>query len=163
MDPARFAGGSSNLYEYVGNDPINYQDPTGRAKFCRRPLSDSPLQPGLGFGKNRGLHHEQLFFEDNETPDNQGWGLGHPKSLARENPGRYSSLFCDPPGTFDDKVMRQAVKNVETGEYDHLHNNCQHWADRLRQQYAFLLFQQRRAEIMERLRAPADKTRVGSQ
>ncbi len=28
-DPIRFAGGTTNLYEYVGNDPVNYADPGG--------------------------------------------------------------------------------------------------------------------------------------
>ena len=28
-DPIRFSGGSSNLYEYVNNDPINNTDPEG--------------------------------------------------------------------------------------------------------------------------------------
>ncbi|RYD46318.1 MAG: hypothetical protein EOP83_29840, partial [Verrucomicrobiaceae bacterium] len=29
-DPIRFAGGDSNLYAYVGNDPVNLIDPSGR-------------------------------------------------------------------------------------------------------------------------------------
>ena len=29
-DPIRFAGGTTNLYEYVGNDPVNFTDPSGR-------------------------------------------------------------------------------------------------------------------------------------
>ncbi len=28
-DPSRFAGGSTNLYAYVGNDPVNFNDPSG--------------------------------------------------------------------------------------------------------------------------------------
>lgn len=30
-DPISFSGGTTNLYEYVGNDPINFTDPEGRA------------------------------------------------------------------------------------------------------------------------------------
>jgi len=28
-DPIRFAGGSSNIYAYVGNEPVNFSDPSG--------------------------------------------------------------------------------------------------------------------------------------
>ena len=36
-DPIKFQGGTTNLYEYVGNDPVNYVDPTGLATnlICR--------------------------------------------------------------------------------------------------------------------------------
>jgi len=33
-DPIRFAGGATNLYEYVGNDPVNLTDPEGTAPFA---------------------------------------------------------------------------------------------------------------------------------
>jgi RHS repeat-associated protein len=32
-DPILFTGGDTNLYAYVGNDPINYVDPNGLSKF----------------------------------------------------------------------------------------------------------------------------------
>ena len=28
-DPSGFAGGSANLYQYVGNNPVNFRDPMG--------------------------------------------------------------------------------------------------------------------------------------
>ncbi len=36
-DPIRFAGGTTNLYEYVGNDPVSKTDPTGLCTIiCHR-------------------------------------------------------------------------------------------------------------------------------
>jgi len=32
-DPLRFGSGDPNFYEYVGNDPADYSDPTGRRKY----------------------------------------------------------------------------------------------------------------------------------
>jgi RHS repeat-associated protein len=34
-DPIRFAGGDANIYAYVGNDPVNAIDPTGRLALSR--------------------------------------------------------------------------------------------------------------------------------
>jgi RHS repeat-associated protein len=41
-DPVLFRGGSANLYEYVGNDPVNFIDPWGLMKL---PADPSGLGP----------------------------------------------------------------------------------------------------------------------
>ncbi len=38
-DPVRFAGGSFNLYVYVGNDPINSRDRTGKGRELNLPCA----------------------------------------------------------------------------------------------------------------------------
>lgn len=42
-DPIRFDGGDSNLYVYVGNDPVNGFDPTGLAKIYIPGLGQCPF------------------------------------------------------------------------------------------------------------------------
>jgi len=37
-DPIRFAGGDPNIYEYAGNDPVNYVDPSGLCKLIQGPI-----------------------------------------------------------------------------------------------------------------------------
>jgi RHS repeat-associated protein len=34
LDPIGFSSGDFNFYRYVGNDPVNFLDPYGSAKFC---------------------------------------------------------------------------------------------------------------------------------
>ena len=56
MDPILFAGGDTNLYGYVLNDPVNLFDPNGYRPFICRILEvlgediSVDLEAGLGFG-----------------------------------------------------------------------------------------------------------------
>ena len=49
-DPVRFAGGDTNLYAYVGSDPINHIDPTGLNNWCAERMADLLSQQPVGCG-----------------------------------------------------------------------------------------------------------------
>ena len=46
-DPILFGGGDTNLYRYVGNDPVNFIDPSGLASFMANQV---PFYPAGGGG-----------------------------------------------------------------------------------------------------------------
>jgi uncharacterized protein RhaS with RHS repeats len=53
-DPLFFAGGSMNLYEYAGSDPVNRADPTGLYGFTVE-VSFGFVQVGVTYGSDAGV------------------------------------------------------------------------------------------------------------
>lgn len=110
------------------------------AHFGKRPLSGAPWlgpasdNPGsLDDKHNTEISHEHLFFDDG-TGDNVGFGPDG--RFSEDNPKnmgyRHQEIY------YDDDLMRKALDNVEDGEYSLLgrnKNNCQDWADRVREEY----------------------------
>ncbi|MFA7403470.1 MAG: RHS repeat-associated core domain-containing protein [Pelobacteraceae bacterium] len=139
-DPIGFDGGI-NVYAYVQNNPIKRKDPYGLAYFAKRHLG--PL-PWLGTNAddnrlNTELVHEQLFFEDGESPSNIGYfkspeGEFHVGLLKSDSPNDLSSYRTRESG-YDDCVMRKAYKKVTLLPYFELGFNCQAWADAVRKEY----------------------------
>ena len=154
-DPIEEEGGK-NLYAFCANNPISLYDMLGLAYFAYRPLDfDFARRTGvLGNklkyfdSKNQVWAHEQLIFQDGGAPVNIGFFNA---AIGNDNP-RQDSFHLLPQyipikGTYDDCVMREAVKNVQpkpynvftfqgrtTGQY-----NCQDYADDLRAEYYRLL------------------------
>ncbi|MBI4847383.1 MAG: hypothetical protein HY808_02220 [Nitrospirae bacterium] len=138
-DPLGEVGGI-NLSQFVGNNPVNFIDPRGLFYFGKRPLSGLPWITGASSNPiddyfNTELSHEHGFFEDG-TGENIGFGL---KGRFSEDPAgrgyRYENKH------YDDDLMRKALKNIKDREYSNLpwkKNNCQDWADSLRQEYESL-------------------------
>jgi hypothetical protein len=79
------------------------------------------------------IAHEQLFFEDGLSPANVGFF--NDKSGGGLQSGEDQRLYHMDPTHYDDKIMRQAVKNINPGRYRLFGNNCETYADRLRAEY----------------------------
>jgi hypothetical protein len=130
-DPILFGGGDTNLYGYVFGDPVNWIDPLGLFRFGKRPLNGVPfmIEYGPDDINNTEVLHEHGFFED--TNENVGFGPG---GLFQENPIGRGYEFSGK--SYDDNIMREALGLVDNGGcYSLFGNNCQDWADRLREKY----------------------------
>lgn len=134
-------GGGINTYAYAGNDPLNFIDPDGLAYFALRPLEGSPWLGPFSSNPiddffNTEVSHEQLFFEDGKSPSNIGF-FGDGTLKTEQNP----SGCRREDGSYNDCVMRQAVKNVQLNSYEPFGNNCQDWAEAVRNEYDKLMKQ----------------------
>jgi len=138
-DPIGLRGGV-NLFVYTGNNTVNRVDPSGLAFFAKRALEGKPWIPGISNNPildvfDAELSHEQLFFEDNDSPFNVGFfddGTPH----YNESSFGYNRE----PGYYDDCIMRKAYKNVTLKKYHlifplEMKYNCQNWADDVRNEY----------------------------
>lgn len=73
----------------------------------------------------------KLFFEDNKFPKNLG-SFGDSTLKSDPTPNGYRCM----PEQFTDCIMRKAVNEVGfPGEYKLFGNNCQTWADSVKEKY----------------------------
>ncbi len=136
-DPLRFDGGDTNLYGYVLNDPLNWTDPFGLARFGKRPLKRMPFMVNnpTDDEQNTEISHEQLFFEDEKVGN---VGFFDDGRVRPDNPALLKKYRTFGPH-YDDAIMREAVKNVVPWKYCLIGNNCQDWADKVRKEYEQLV------------------------
>ena len=71
-DPILFAGGDTNLYGYVQNDPVNWVDPAGLAKLgCRFGSCKPEIEGGGGAGGGGFRNFEKMKQGDNASKKKQ--------------------------------------------------------------------------------------------
>ena len=138
-DPIGDRGGDPDWYGYCLDDPVNGVDPLGLFRFGKKGLW---ILPGIGTDgstadkRNYELKHEHGFYEDG-TGDNVGLFDGGTKRTEDITKYKLDETH------FDDKRIRQAEKSLDPGEYKMCKwggksNNCQDYADALRERYRFL-------------------------
>jgi RHS repeat-associated protein len=147
-DPIEEDGGV-NLYGFCGNNGVVKYDKDGCAYFIKRRLDYTPWidyfaqNPKLD-KINREVVHEQLVFEDGDTPPDVGY---FSDNTNKTDSVWKSRKWIRVPGTYNDCVMRKAVAKVKPLPYSLLGDknkgvpqyNCQDYADALRSKYYELI------------------------
>jgi len=138
-DPLGDKGGDPDWYGYCLDDPVNGVDPLGLFRFGKRGLLFLPAIGTDGSTADKGnyeLKHEHGFYEDG-SGDNVGFFDGGLRFNADIKDFKLDDTH------FDDDRMRKAQASLDPGEYKLCKmggksNNCQDYADRLRERYRFL-------------------------
>ena len=148
-DPIEEDGGV-NLYGFCGNNAMCRCDYDGRAYFIKRRMDWLPWLPFVSESAqrdidNRELAHEQLIFQDDNSPSDVGYSR---EGIIENDDAWKNRKWVRVPGIYNDCVMRKAISQVSPLPYSLLGDskkgipqyNCQNYADALRAKYNELIF-----------------------
>lgn len=133
-DPILFAGGNTDLYGYVQNDPVNWIDPEGLAFLQSRPLDTKGLRDTTK-GK---LKHTRFKYSDGS---NSGY---YADGRVRSDTASYEMLqkYRNEGKFLYDDSLRQAEANLKkewdtdnSGDYDLKDRNCQDYSNAVLNEY----------------------------
>jgi RHS repeat-associated protein len=137
-DPLTFDGGLSNLYSYVGENPVNWFDPTGLATYqCKRKLKHFPFQAGP-------LYHQYVCVGN--AKDGYTCGGLAPTGGMLDSPGiveldEYNSKKCrevrDDNPCIESCIAKKLKGPVPNYSVNLKHGeNCQSYADEIEMECA---------------------------
>jgi len=136
-------GGDNDWYGYCLDDPVNGVDPLGLFRFGKRKLDGLPWMGALSDAAgsildktNLELSHEHGFYEGKTG---KSTGLFPSGNKKKENPNDYKLEKRH----YDDKRMKRSQKSINPDTYNLCgiggkKNNCQDYADKLRERYQLL-------------------------
>jgi RHS repeat-associated protein len=141
-DPIGDKGGDPDWYGYCLDDPVNGVDPLGLFRFGKRGLgglpllgilSDNPIDDAF----NTEIAHEHGFYEDGT-----GKNVGLFKEGVRQDTENIRDYELEEK-RYGDKRMHRVVDSLEEQKYNLLgiggkKNNCQDYADKMRDRYWLL-------------------------
>jgi RHS repeat-associated protein len=160
---------SYNLYQYVADNPLNYTDPSGKGRICRKPLnidkwkwlypSTHDYEHPFDGLSNPNKDHLQIFYDDNGGTigfgGNRPYGPGH--WMLNENINNYD-CDNDAPDVSNDCILKKAVGIVQ-GYWDMYYSfdshNCQNFVDFVVREYNRL---QNDSNYMDELKKTYDCT-----
>jgi RHS repeat-associated protein len=146
-DPIGFAGGDTNVYPYVGNDPVNLTDPSGLDTFmCTKPLHALGGE-GTKSGpdsKENPLYHQFLCVKADEGTTTCGgqdhvpagfWAIvttgvqGTPSKDHWPTAGQGECNLVDARGCVDECVARRvSAKDRPWYAIGRMDTDCQEWS-----------------------------------
>ena len=161
-DPLVVGGGDTNTRRYVWNNPLSSTDPLGLGYFKKRPLKgwpfmvNSPIDDRL----NTELSHEHYFFDDGT---NKGFG---PDGRFSETDPSIISQYKRSSGYYDDEIMGGALQKLKDQPYwvnpfGPNSENCQEWAERLREMHEQVEREHRDREDSENITSDDPNEKVG--
>lgn len=144
-DPIGFAGGDTDLFGYVQNNPVNLFDPLGLAWRQIRPLDLSGVQDTT----SGPLHHDRFLYDNGDDSGYYGDSTIREDRASQDLQNKYQNV-----GEYlNDAILRQAEANLrsqwhfdktapETASiflYNLLFHNCQDYADAVMEEYRRML------------------------